>query len=248
MKALITGASSGIGLEFARQLKNRGYKLILVARRKERLEELEKQLNVKCEIVSADLSVEENCKILFERYPDIDVLINNAGFGVFGNFTESDLDKELEMIDLNIKAVHILTKLYIREFKKKNKGYILNVASSAAFFPGPLFAGYYASKSYVYKLSSAIYEELKKEKSNIRICTLCPGPVDTEFNDVAGVQFSIRAATAEYVAEVGLENLFKGKRIAVPTFTIKLTRFFSKLTPDYILAKITYLIQKSKVK
>ena len=202
MKALITGASSGIGREFAKELAKMGYDLIITARRTSRLQELKNSIkNVSVEIYTCDLSIEEECFGLFKAYPDIDILINNAGFGVFGNFSKSDLDKEINMLNVNIKAVHILTKLYYLRMIERNYGYILNVASSAAFFPGPMFSSYYASKAYVYRLTQAIAEEISKEKSKVHISVLCPGPVDTEFNDVSDVKFGVSSITAEYTAK-----------------------------------------------
>lgn len=168
MKALVTGASSGIGREIAILLDGMGYDIIAVARREDRLSKLKSILKNNTEIRTADLSKKEECEKLFADFPDIDVLINNAGFGVFGEFGKTELEDELEMISVNIAALHILTKLYLNSFRKKNRGYILNVASSAAFFPGPLFSSYYASKAYVYRLSRAIRYELKKEHSNCR--------------------------------------------------------------------------------
>lgn len=245
MKAVITGASSGIGEEFARQLDKAGYTVVLAARRKDRLEKLAAEL--KCAVVyCCDLSDANECKALFETHKDADLLINNAGFGVFGDFCVSDLERELEMIDVNVRALHILTKLYIGEFVKRDSGSVLNVASSAAFFPGPLFSSYYASKSYVYRLSEAIYEELKKKKSNVKISVLCPGPVRTEFNDVAGVKFGISSISAEYAARTALKKL--GKRVIVPGVGIKFTRVLSKFVPDRLTAKVTYRLQKAKIK
>ena len=150
MIALITGASNGIGKDFAKELSKRGYDLILVARSKDKLEELKKELKTHIEIEIMDLSIKENVYKLYEKYQGkIDLLINNAGFGAFGKFSETTLENELNMIDLNITAYHILTKLFLQDFVKKDNGTILNVASSAAFEPGPLMATYYATKSYV---------------------------------------------------------------------------------------------------
>ena len=142
MKALITGASSGIGRDFAKILATKGYDLVLVARDEERLKELQKELNTNVKIVSMDLSNIENCKKLHAENPDIDLLINNAGFGDCGNFTHTNLDKEISMINTNIVAYHTLTKLYLIDMKKLNKGHILNVASIAGFMPGPLMSTY----------------------------------------------------------------------------------------------------------
>ena len=162
MLALITGASSGIGKEMAYYLSTLGYDLILIARRKEKLEKIQKDIKTNVTIISMDLLEEKNVFILYEKVKDypIDFLINNAGFGLFGDFAETDLNRELEMINLNIKTYHILTKLFLKDFVKKNKGRILNVASAAGFLAGPRLSTYYATKNYIAKLSIGIYEEL----------------------------------------------------------------------------------------
>lgn len=166
IQALITGASSGIGRDMARYFDKLGYDLILIARDEKNLEELKKELNVNIEIIPIDLSKEDNCKELYNKVKgkNIDILINNAGFGEFGEFTDTNLDKELNMINVNIKAVHILTKLFLQDMKKRNSGHILNVASIAGFMPGPLMTTYYSTKAYIVRLTQSIYEELKKEK------------------------------------------------------------------------------------
>jgi len=174
MRALITGASSGIGRDMARELDKMGYDLILVARDINRLQEVKNSLKGNVEVIQMDLEIEENCKRLYGQAKDIDILINNAGFGTFGGFTETDLDKELSLIDTNIKAVHILTKLYLKDMVERDSGHILNVASIAGFMPGPLMCAYYASKAYVVRLSEGIREELKKKKSRVKISLLCP--------------------------------------------------------------------------
>lgn len=246
MKALVTGASSGIGREIAILLDGMGYDIIAVARREDRLSGLKSILKNSTEIRTADLSKKEECEKLFADFPDIDVLINNAGFGVFGEFGKTELEDELEMISVNIAALHILTKLYLKSFCRKNRGYILNVASSAAFFPGPLFSSYYASKAYVYRLSRAIRYELKKEHSNVSVSVLCPGPVDTEFSSVAGVKFGIGALSAKAVAKKAVSGLFSKKLVIVPGFGIKCTRVLSKICPDVLAEKVVYRIQKAK--
>mgnify|MGYP004621707483 CR=1 FL=1 len=247
MKALITGASSGIGKDMAYILSDMGYDLILVARRKKKLEEIKKELTTNVTIINMDISSTFNCMKLYNKVKkeDIDIVINNAGFGMFGEFTETNLDKELDMIDTNIKAVHILTKLFLKDFKEKDSGYILNVASSAAFLSGPLMATYYATKGYVLKLTEAIYEELRKEGSNVYIGALCPGPVDTEFNDVAKVKFSVKSVSSKYVAEYAIDKMFKRKLIIIPGFLNKFV-LLSKIVPTKLLLKINYNIQKKK--
>ena len=247
MKALVTGASSGIGRDIARELSKKGYDLIIVARNIKKLEELKKDLNTNVEIICMDLRSEENCIKLHEMTKDIDLLVNNAGLGAFGNFTEIDLDRDLTIIKTNITALHILTKLYLKDMKKKNSGRILNVASIAGFMPGPLMATYYASKNYVVRLSEAIREELKKENSNVRISLLCPGPVRTNFNDVANVKFDIGSLSSEYVAKYTVKKLFKNKFYIVPGFGVKLAKLFSKIAPTQLLAKSAYYMQKRKM-
>ena len=207
MKALITGASSGIGRDMAKILADKGYDLVLVARDKERLNDLKKELKTNIKLVTMDLSIEENCKKVHAENPGIDLLINNAGFGDCGNFTYTSLDKEISMINTNITAYHILTKLYLIDMKKVNKGHILNVASIAGFMPGPLMATYYATKSYIVRLSEGIREELNKEKSNVKISILCPGPVKTNFTKVANVKFNLREANSYTVAKYAIDHL-----------------------------------------
>ena len=169
MKVLITGASSGIGRDIAREFAKKNYEIILVARNIEKLENLKKELidnyKVKVEYLSVDLSNRVSCINLHQKVKDIDVLVNNAGLGDFGNFSKTDIEKDLTIIDTNIVAMHILTKLYLQDMKEKDSGKILNVASIAGFLPGPLMATYYASKNYVVRLSEAIREELRDRKS-----------------------------------------------------------------------------------
>jgi len=246
MKALITGASSGLGKDFAFKLSNMGYDLILVSRNKKELNEVASNLKTNVQIETYDLSNEENCIKLFNKHKKIDLLINNAGFGLFGEFSKINLDKELNMIDLNVKAVHILTKLYLKEMIKRDSGRILNVASTAAFLPGPLMSTYYSTKSYVYELTTAIFEELRRIKSNVKVSVLCPGPVDTEFNDVASVKFSLKGLKSSYVAKYAIDKMFKRKLVIVPGKVMKLAKFFSKITPTKLLLKIAYNQQKKK--
>ncbi len=247
MRALITGASSGIGRDIAINLSKKGYDLILVARDLEKLNEVKTKLHTNVEVVSMDVSKAENCKELHEKYQDIDILVNNAGFGDCGYFTKTSLDKELKMIDTNIVAYHVLTKLYLQDMKQRNSGKILNVASIAGFMPGPLMATYYSTKAYVVRLSEAIREELRREKSNVQISILCPGPVNTNFNKVADVQFALKGLSSEYVAKYAVDKLFKGKFYIVPGWKIKLARFGAKIAPNNLVAKICYNMQRRKI-
>ena len=249
MKALITGASSGIGKDMARVLANKGYELVLVARDEKKLEEVKNELSpiTKVEIISTDLSDEANCKEIYKEVENVDLLINNAGFGDCGNFTKTSLEKEINMIKTNIIAYHILTKLYLIDMKAKNEGKILNVASIAGFMPGPLMATYYATKNYVVKLSEAIREELKKEKSNVQISILCPGPVETNFNKVANVKFNLREADSKKVAQYAIKELEKGKFYIVPGLDVKIAKLGAKIIPTNIIQKFAYMAQKRKL-
>ena len=249
MKILITGASSGIGKDMARVLAKKADELVLVARDVTKLEEVKKELekDTKIEILSMDLSIEENCKEIHNRVQDVDILINNAGFGDCGNFTKTSLEKDINMIKTNIIAYHILTKLYLKDMKEKNSGKILNVASIAGFMPGPLMATYYATKNYVVRLSEAIREELKKEHSSVQISILCPGPVDTNFNKVANVDFHLREADSMQVAKYAIKKLEKGKFYIVPGLDVKIARIGAKLLPTTIISKFAYMAQKRKL-
>ena len=249
MKALITGASSGIGKNLAYVLANKGIDLILVARNKDEMLKIKANVKVNVEVIELDLLKEKNVFKLYEMCKDgnIDILINNAGFGLFGLFTETDLDRELEMIDLNIKAYHILTKLFLKDFVEKDNGYILNVASSAGFMAGPRLSTYYATKNYVLKLTMAINEELRQSGSNVVVSALCPGPVNTNFNKVAHGEFSIKEASPKYVAEYAINKLFKKKMIIIPTFRIKLGIFLLRILPYRIQLIYCYHIQGKKL-
>lgn len=248
MKALVTGASSGIGRDIAYVLANKGYDLILVARRSELLEELKSTLSTNAKIITADLSDENQCFDLYEKTKneDIDILVNNAGFGVFGEFVSSNLERELDMINVNVRAVHILTKLFLKDFVVKDKGHVLNVASIAAFYAGPLFSGYYASKNYVLRLSQAISEELKSKKSNVKISVLCPGPVDTEFNKAANVKFALKGLNSMDVAQYAVKKMLKGKLIIIPGAIVRMAKTFSPLISDNIKMKFLHSVQKQK--
>ena len=248
MTALITGASSGIGKDMAIILSNLGYDLILVSRSKQELLLVQKLVKTNSKIISLDLSVEGNCFNLFEevKNKNIDILINNAGFGIYGFFDKTDIASEIKQLELNTKAVVVLTKLFLPLMEKKNYGYILNVASSAAYLPGPLMSGYYASKAYVLRLTESIHGELKAKKSNVYIGALCPGPVDTNFNNNAGIKFSAPTISSYKVANYALKKMFKKKIVIVPGMYMKLSIFFVRFIPHCILIKIAYFIQRRK--
>ena len=244
MKALITGASSGIGREMAIYLNQLGYDLIVVARNKDNLYNLQKDINSNIKIYNYDLSNLQNCFKLYEETKEekINIIINNAGYGLFGSFDEVSLEDELNMIDLNIKSLHILTKLFIND---ENVRYILNVASSAGLTKGgPLMSTYYATKSYVCNYSCALYEELRRKKSNKIISVLCPGPVDTNFNNRANVKFNLKSLSAKYVAKFAIDKMFKKKLIIIPSFSVRLGMAFLRFVPTKTLLKLTYNMQK----
>lgn len=247
MKVLITGASSGIGRSMAYVFANKGYDLVLVARSGDKLENIKKEIdNVKVDICVSDLSLSDNCIKIYNKYKDIDILVNNAGFGLVGVFEKTDLNKELKMIDTNIKALHILTKLYLKDMIDRDSGKILNVASISGFLPGPLMDTYYATKNYVVRLSEGIREELRRKESKVNISVLCPGPVNTNFDKVAEVDFSLDALSSDYVARYAIDKLEIGKFYIIPGFSIKILKFFSKFVPTNILARMVFLSQKRK--
>ncbi len=248
MWALITGASSGIGYDMAKILSEKGYNLVLVARREERLQSLKETLNTEVKIYPFDLSIKENCYKLFELVKDlpISLLINNAGWGDYGPFSKIDTQKMEDMIAVNIEALTILCRLFIEKFINQREGKILNVASAAAFTFGPLMAEYYATKAYVYHLSVSLNEELRKMNLPISVAVLCPGPVKTEFNDVANVRFEIQSLSSERVARYAIKKLLKGKTIIIPGALIKTSKFMTRFVSDRFLAKIGYRLQKRK--
>ena len=256
MLAFITGASSGIGRDMARYLYKLGYDIIITARNEEALQilkqELEKTRTGKIYVLPADLSEEQEVIQLYEtikrEFKKIDIVINNAGFGLFGRFVQTDLETEIKMIHTNIIAVHTLTKLFLQDMLNYNEGKILNVSSVAGFMPGPLMATYYSTKNYVFRLSEAIHKELKKMNSKVQISVLCPGPVNTNFNQVANVKFNLREASSEKVAKYAIEKMLQGKFKIIPGIDIKIARLGSKILPDNLLAEICYHMQEKKKK
>lgn len=249
MTALITGASSGLGREFAKQLSELGYDIVAVARRTDRLIALSDELPTKVTPITADLSKESECLRVFEetKDTDIDIVINNAGFGLLGEFSTSDLSRELEMIDVNCRAPHIITKLYLSRFLQANKGYILNVCSVGSMMPGPLLSTYYATKAYLLSLTHAIYEEVRRSGKNVYIGCVCPGPIDTEFNSVASGNSKIKSRSAAEIAKYSIKKMFKQKLTVIPGIEVKLSALAAKLLPVKLMMKITYNIQKKKL-
>lgn len=246
--ALITGASSGIGREIARILAARGWRLILVARRGDRLKTLAQECNTPCRICIYDLSHETEVRALYQevRQEPIDLLVNAAGFGLQGAFLHTDLNRELEMLRVNVQALHILTKLFLRDMVTRDHGRILNIASAAGFMAGPFFSTYYASKNYVVRLTQAIAEELRTQGSQVSVSCLCPGPVDTEFNQVAGATFGVKAMSSRTVARIAVDAALKGQLIIIPGIGMKLSVLAARFVPEKLLLRINGYIQKKK--
>lgn len=247
--AVVTGASSGIGKAFCQELDKQGYHLLLVARRKERLQQLKQQLH-HASIFVTDLSQIDNCYRLYDHIKDrqIDLFINNAGFGDCGSFTEADLNKDLQMIDVNIKALHILMKLVLKQMIKADRGKILNVASCAGLLPGgPFMATYYATKSYVTSLTRAVAKELKNQHSHVYVGCLCPGPVDTEFNQIANVEFSLKGISPDDCARYTLKMIKKRKTVIIPGTSIKVAAGLAKVLPVALCLTAVAYQQKKKL-
>lgn len=255
MIALITGASSGIGRDIARELAKKNYNIIAVARNKEALralkKELEEKYKINVDVYAMDLIDRDGCRKLHEnitdKYGTIDILVNDAGFGTCGKFTDTELEKELGMIDTNIVALHILTKLFLKDMVKVDKGHILNVASIAGFMPGPLMATYYSTKSYVVRLTQSIRQELFMKKSRVKISALCPGPVKTNFNIVADVKFNMLEADSEKVAKYAVKRMFQKRTLIFPSFIIWIGRILAKILPDQVSAFFCYFAQTRKI-
>lgn len=245
MKALITGASSGIGKEMALYLDSLGYDLYVVSRKKEKLEKLSQDCHHQVTIIDMDLKMEKNCYSLYNQLKDkrIDIVINNAGFGDAGNFTETNLEKELEMIELNIKAYHILMKLFLKDFTKRGYGRILNIASMAGFMPGPYMATYYATKSYILNLSLAVAEELTLDRSKVKISVFCPGPVKTNFENVAKVHFNIGSLSAKKAAYLAIDGMFQDKLVILPN-NMKINYVLVKIAPLKLILKVNSMVEE----
>ena len=258
MISLITGASSGIGRDMAFEFADRGYDLILVARSFDRLKEVKNEIIKKYDkcnvlIMKCDVSNVESVKNLYndvrKEFVNIDVLVNNAGFGDCGKFYETDLEKDISMINTNILGLHVLTKLFLQDMVKVNKGYILNIASIAGFMPGPLMATYYSTKAYVVRLTRAIAKELKVVNSKVRIAAFCPGPVNTEFNKNANVIFSLKGQSSSDVAKIGVNGLFKSNKVVYfSSILIRIIACLAKIMPESFMANQAYMTQKRKLR
>lgn len=255
---LITGASSGIGLEFAKVFAREGHNLVLVARSAETLkalkEELTKKYDVEIRVIVKDLEYYSAPTEIYDEVKreeiNVNILVNNAGFGTYGKFTDTDLDIELRMIQVNITALTHLTKLFLKDMIENNSGRILNVASVAAFQPGPLMAVYYATKAYVLSFSEALAEELQDTK--IKITTLCPGPVATNFSKVADAKhiktFNGNIPTGKDVAEYGYKALYNNKRVAIYQLKFKAAVQLTKFMPRKMVTRILKKVQESRNK
>ena len=245
---LITGASSGLGAEFARQCARRGEEVLLVARREARLAELAREIGDRAHYLCADLSVAEAPEALMReaaaRGLHVSTLINNAGFGLAGRFVSLPLDRQREMIDLNVRALVALTHLVLPAMIVRKQGAILNVASTAAFQPGPGFGVYFASKAFVLSFSEALHQELKR--TGVKVSALCPGPTRTEFGEVAGVtsgNFNRFAADAPSVVATGLKGLDRNKAVVVPGLTNKVTAQSNRIVPRALMRRIVNAIK-----
>jgi short-subunit dehydrogenase len=246
--ALVTGASAGLGVEFARQLTKRGYALVLAARRKERLEELARELG-NARALAIDLSKKDAAAKLLadvEAHGEtVELLVNNAGFGLIGRFAELDAKRERQMIDLNVGTLSDLCRAVAPAMIERKSGGIVNVASTAAFQPGPNMAVYFATKAFVLSLTEALHEELKPH--GIKVSCLCPGPTRTEFGDVAGFGgnglFDKVAMNAPEVVKAGLEGLDKNKAVVIPGVVNKVGAVSGRFAPRSVVRKIAGAIK-----
>lgn len=258
MYALITGASAGIGMEIAKYLAVLGYDLILTARSEDKLEKvrdliLKKYPDRSVFVIPADLSRREECFRLYREAGEkagkenIGFVANNAGRGVYGLFLETDLEQELELIDLNVTSVHILSKLFLRDMVENGHGVLMNVGSCAGFMSGPTFSSYYASKNYVVRLTEAIHEELRRAKSPVKVTCLCPGPVDTAFNKNSGVAVSGKQIRPAQAAREGVDGALQGKMIVIPGKKMPVVVRASSLMGEHLSTRVNYLLQVKKM-
>ncbi|QGS52305.1 SDR family NAD(P)-dependent oxidoreductase [Spiroplasma tabanidicola] len=255
--AVVTGASKGLGFEYCKELLKLGYNIIGIARDASSLESLKEQFGDKDIIAwNYDLSVFENNKIVIDKCKDFDIeiFINNAGYGVWGYFSQSDVEQEMNMIDLNIKSLHFLTKEMIKKFVKQNYGRVINVGSMAAFTPAPVFASYYASKAYVFSLGVAINTELKKTKSKARVITVCPGPLKTDFwnrssnQKEAKYKSTIKVMKTSTYARRSLKAALKVKKknFIITGFSNKLVKKITKWAPMGMVLNSVYNYQRKR--
>lgn len=242
MWALVTGASSGIGLAIARELANRGYDIIGTSRKPRDFEKLTDEFPEReFKFISVDLETEEGIRKLEQETEsiDLDIFVDNAGFGSFGDFTDEDLDeREVSMIKLDVIAAHLLLKHFLRRFHNAGKGKILVTSSAAAFGPAPYMAPYYACKAYVYRLALGYWRELKDKKSKVSLSVLCPGPVSTGFEKNGNLKFQLKPMRAEKVGAYAVKCLLRGRTVIVPGFMMKCAHFFSHFASDKLITKV----------
>jgi len=248
-RALVTGASSGLGEEFARQLAERGYDLVIVARRKDRLEKLASELGGNVEVLEADLAQPAGVDAVTSRLArgDIDMLVNNAGFGTNGVFADLPVERELEEIDLNVRALTQLSHAALGPMRAKRSGTIINVGSTASYQPVPFMATYAATKAYVLHLSEALHEEAKAD--GVTVTCLCPGFTRTEFHEQAGVTASsmmFRYATAESVVNAALKAAKSGSAIALTGTMNKVSANLPRVSPRFMVRKVAGSMFKPK--
>lgn len=255
--AVITGASAGIGEDLAHVLAERGYDLLLVARRAEKLEavadEVESAHGVTAHVFPCDLSDDASADLVQGEVSRLELevgfLANNAGFGQYGPYLEQDAEHEMDMLHLNMVALTRLTRLLLPGMVERREGRILNVASTAAFFPGPLMTVYFATKAYVLSYSLGLAEELRD--TGVTVTCLCPGPTETEFTDVASMDDSrlfdmSLVMKSRTVAEAGVEAAEKGEKIRTPGIMNKVNAVSARLTPRPLMAKIVKRFQAPK--
>jgi len=251
--ALITGASSGIGLDLAHLFAQDGHDVVLVARSEDKLRELatelERKHKIAAHVIVADLTRPDAPQHIFERAPAIDILVNNAGFGTSGKFADADLRTELEMIQVNVTALTHLTKLFLGPMLQRGHGRILNVASTAAFQPGPLMAVYYATKAYVLSFSEAIAEELRG--TGVTVTVLCPGPTATGFQKNANLGSEtllkvMRPVSSMSVARAGYHALMRGQRVVIPGLKNKIGVQSIRMTPRALATRVVRALQERR--
>jgi uncharacterized protein len=245
--ALITGASSGIGLELARRLAKDGHDVILVARSESKLRDLAAELGPSTRVIAADLSSPDAAASIHAQAPEVDILVNNAGVGDFGPFADAELAKTMSMIQLNVASLTELTHRYVGVMRTRGSGRIMNVASTAAFQPGPLMAVYYATKAYVLSFSEALSEELRG--SGVTVTALCPGPTESGFQAGADMESSKlvrdrKLPSSADVAAFGVAAMMKGDPVAVPGLRNKVLASSVRFTPRPVIRRLVHSMQR----
>ena len=252
--ALVTGASEGIGYELTRLFAENGYDVVMVARSKDRMneiaDEVENEFGISARVIKKDLSVPGSSEEVYEESPEIDVLVNNAGIGTCGFFHENDTVREVDTVRLNVETPTHLTRLFLEDMVERDEGRILNVSSMAAFQPGPTMAVYYATKAYLLSFSEALSNELKG--TGVSVTALCPGPTETAFIQKAGEENSRinegDKMSQRTVAEAGYNGLMKGKNVVVPGFKNRMLVRLTKLAPKSLVIRVVRYLQEPKEK